>query len=139
MKDYNLNLPKHMPQRPWRIVSTITQPTCPWHSTVKATSMTIRTNAVWPHITTNWVITWEKMISAGKTPATQLLSRRPSILSMIRMEEVRATAKKKTMLQEKYISKYLLSHFFEFYNRYNLINWFSFTLKLLQVPRNRWN
>lgn len=127
-----------MPQRPWRIVKTITQPTCPWHSTVKATSMTISTNAVWPHITTNWVITWEKMISAGKTPATQLLSKRPSILSMIKMEEVRATAKKKTMLQEKYTSKYLPSYFFEFYID-NLINWFLLTLKLLQVPRNRWN
>lgn len=58
------------------------------------------------------------MISAGKTPATQLLSKRPSILSMIRIEEVRATAKKKTMLQEKYVSKYLLSHFFEYYIDY---------------------
>lgn len=61
------------------------------------------------------------MISAGKTPATQLLSKRPSILSMIKMEEVRATAKKKTMLQEKYTSKYLPSYFFEFYID-NLIN-----------------
>lgn len=55
------------------------------------------------------------MISAGKTPATQLLSRRPSILSMIRMEEVRATAKKKTMLQEKYTFKYLESFFESFF------------------------
>lgn len=128
-----LNLPKHMPQRPWRIVNTITQPSCPWHSTSKTASMKMSTNAVCPHITTNCVITWEKRTSAGVTPATQLLSKRPSILSMIKTEEVRATAKKKTILQEKYFDDDLDGKI------NNVVYWFLLTLKLLLVLRNRWN
>lgn len=90
--------PKHMPHSPWSIVSMMTQPMSPLHSTLNTKIMKINTRAVWPHITTNCVITWENKISAGDTPATQLRSRRPSILSMISADDVSATAKKKTML-----------------------------------------
>lgn len=90
--------PKHMPQSPWSIVNMMTQPISPLHSTSNTRIMKINTRAVWPHITTNCVITWENKISAGDTPATQLRSRRPSILSMIKADDVSATAKKKTIL-----------------------------------------
>lgn len=91
-------LPKHMPQSPWSIVNMMTQPIGPSHSTSNTRIMKISTRAVWPHITTNCVTTWENRISLGDTPATQLRSRRPSILSTINADDVNATAKKKTML-----------------------------------------
>lgn len=87
-----------MPQSPWSIVSIITQPMSPLHSTPNTKIMKISTNAVWPHITTNCVTTWENSISPGVTPATQLRSNKPSILSMINADDVNATAKKKTIL-----------------------------------------
>lgn len=98
---YRIALPKHMPQSPWSIVSIMTQLISPLHSTSNTRIMKINTRAVWPHITTNCVTTWENKISPGDTPATQLRSRRPSILSMISADDVNATAKKKTMLWAK--------------------------------------
>lgn len=94
-------LPKHMPQSPWRIVRMITQPMSPLHSTPNTRIMKINTRAVWPHITTNCVTTWENRISPGDTPATQLRSSRLSILSIISADDVSATARKKTMLSTK--------------------------------------
>lgn len=96
-----LVLPKHMPQSPWRIVSMITQPMSPLHSTPNTSIMKINTRAVWPHITTNCVTTWENRISPGDTPATQLRSSRPSILSIISADDVSATARKKTILSTR--------------------------------------
>lgn len=50
-------------------------------------------------MTMNCVTTCEKRISKGVTPATHERSRRPSVRSMIKAEDVKATAKKKTMLK----------------------------------------
>jgi hypothetical protein len=46
------------------------------------------------------VTTCEKRISVGVTPATHDLSKSPSVRSMINADEVKATAKKKTILQK---------------------------------------
>lgn len=61
------------------------------------------TRAVWPHITTNCVITCENKISVGVTPATHERSRRPSVRSIMSADDVRATAKKKTILQKNHV------------------------------------
>lgn len=95
-------LPKHMPHNPCRIVSMITQPISPLHCTPKTRIIKMSTKVVWPHITTNCVTTWENRISPGETPATQLLSSRPSILSIMRAEDVRATARKNTILKRTF-------------------------------------
>lgn len=107
----SFSLPKHMPQSPWRIVSMITQPMSPLHSTPNTRIMKINTRAVCPHITTNCVTTWEKRISPGDTPATQLRSSRPSILSIISAEDVSATARKKTMLCQQRSSLWKVTYF----------------------------
>ncbi|VEN54402.1 unnamed protein product [Callosobruchus maculatus] len=60
--------PKHIPHSPCRIVRIITKMMSPWHCTLNTRIMKISTNVVWPHITTNWVTTWENRISPGDTP-----------------------------------------------------------------------
>lgn len=66
------NLPKHIPQSPCKIVSIITNPISPLHSTPNTTIMNMSTSAVCPHMTTNCVITWENNISNGVTPARKI-------------------------------------------------------------------
>lgn len=78
---------------------TMTRNIFPLQVTPNTIIMKIKTRAVWPHITTNCVITWENRISPGETPATQDRSNRPSVLSMIKADDVSATAKKNTMLR----------------------------------------
>jgi hypothetical protein len=64
--------PKHIPQSPWRIVRITAENTSPLHSTPNTRIMKMSTSAVWPHITTNWVITCENRISNGVTPANKI-------------------------------------------------------------------
>lgn len=93
--------PKHMPHKPWRMVRMITRKMSPLFVTPKTTIMNRRTSAVCPHMTTNCVTTCEKRISNGVTPATHERSRRPSVRSIIKADDVNATAKKKTILIKK--------------------------------------
>lgn len=92
--------PKHMPHKPCSKVMTITQKMSPLHVTPKTRIMKMSTRAVWPHITTNCVITCENRISPGDTPATQERSNSPSVRSIIKADDVRATAKKNTILDK---------------------------------------
>lgn len=62
------NLPKHIPHKPCRMVRIMTKFISPLHSTWNTTIINMSTSAVWPHITTNWVITCENNTSNGVTP-----------------------------------------------------------------------
>lgn len=93
--------PKHMPHKPWRMVRMITRKMSPLFVTPKTTIINRRTSAVCPHMTTNCVTTCEKRISNGVTPATHERSRRPSVRSIIKADDVNATAKKKTILKKR--------------------------------------
>lgn len=93
--------PKHMPQSPCRMVMQMTQMISPSQFTSYTTSMKRSTRIVWPTITTNCVTTCDNKTSMGVTPATQDLSKSPSVRSTINADDVRATAKKKTILKWK--------------------------------------
>ncbi len=142
LKMVDKSVPKHMPHKPCSSVRMITKTISPLHSTWNTTIMNISTKAVWPHMTTNWVMTWENRTSNGVTPgnekyyfsvcasslkvhprslgllkpqkvptkhcylpATQLRSKRPSVRSTIRADDVNATAKKNTILKIRKNSK----------------------------------
>ncbi len=63
-----INLPKHMPTRPWSKVIKIARTRFPWHGMLKIKSMHMKTNAVWPIITVHWLTKWPIKTSVMVTP-----------------------------------------------------------------------
>lgn len=93
--------PKHMPHNPVSKTSRITQSNSPRNVSSKTEKLKIRTSVVWKHITRNCVVTCEANISTPVTPETRHRSKIPSFRSINMAPDVRATDKKKMMLQEE--------------------------------------
>lgn len=95
------SLPKHIPQSPVMIVSSTTDHISPLIVSPNTAKLNSRTRIVWNTITMNWVTTCEKRISGPVTPDTKQRSNMPSFFSMIMAPDVRATDKKKMILEEE--------------------------------------
>ena len=105
-----------MPQSPWIKAIENAKIRSPWNGTWNTYNINIKTSAVWPIKTVNWLITWASSISVVwtpynnskglfiifwrkwieileyKIPATKLRSRRPFLRSWTKVTDVSATA-----------------------------------------------
>lgn len=89
-----------MPHNPVSNTSRITHSSSPFSVNSNTEKLKIKTSVVWKHITRNWVTTCENKISTPVTPDTKHLSKMPSLRSMSMAPDVKATDKKKMMLEK---------------------------------------
>lgn len=97
-KNKKNHLPKHIPHNPVRMVSKMTHVMLPCSVNPNIEKLKIKTNVVWPLIITNWVTTCENKISMPVMPHTKHLSSMPSFRSINIAPDVKATDKKKMMV-----------------------------------------
>lgn len=95
------NKPKHMPHNPVSTTSSITHNNSPRNVNSNTEKLKIRTRVVWKHITRNCVVTCDARISIPVTPDTRHRSKIPSFRSINMAPDVRATDKKKIMLERR--------------------------------------
>lgn len=98
---YKKYIPKHIPHNPVNIVKSTTYVISPRFVKPKMAKLNNNTRIVWNTMTINCVKTCENSNSAPVIPDTRHLSIMPEFFSIIMAPEVKATDKKKIMLQRK--------------------------------------
>lgn len=97
--NYKIFLPKLIPHNPVKTVKRLTQNKSPWIVKLNMAKENKRTKIVWPHITTNWVITCENNTSVPVMPETNDRSNIPSLRSINIAPDVNATDKKNMIVR----------------------------------------
>lgn len=121
-----------MPHSPVSMTSRITHTKSPLFVSSKTVKLKIRTSVVWKHITRNCVVTCDARISTPVTPDTKHRSRMPSLRSINIAPDVKATDKKKMILENKSERRKKIREIFLFFSSRV---WDIFgTLPRLQLP-----